>query len=77
MPDWLFGECYDAVGDLAETIALLLPPAGGVDRPAAALLGGGAAAAPARVGRRRAARFASLAAWRRDGRARSASSGTS
>lgn len=25
-PDWLFQECYDAVGDLAETIALLLPP---------------------------------------------------
>jgi DNA ligase-1 len=23
--DWLFGECYDAVGDVAETIALLLP----------------------------------------------------
>ena len=27
MPDWLFGECYHAVGDFAETIALLLPPA--------------------------------------------------
>ncbi len=26
-PDWLFGECYQAVGDFAETIALLLPPA--------------------------------------------------
>jgi len=26
IPEWLFGECYDAVGDLAETIALLLPP---------------------------------------------------
>lgn len=25
---WLFGECYDAVGDLAETIALLLPERG-------------------------------------------------
>ena len=25
-PDWLFGECYHAVGDFAETIALLLPP---------------------------------------------------
>jgi DNA ligase-1 len=23
---WLFQECYDAVGDLAETIALILPP---------------------------------------------------
>jgi DNA ligase-1 len=27
-PDWLFVECYEAVGDLAETIALLLPPSG-------------------------------------------------
>jgi len=30
-PTWLFGECYDAVGDFAETVALLLadtPPAG-------------------------------------------------
>jgi len=25
LPSWLFGECYGAVGDLAETIALLLP----------------------------------------------------
>lgn len=27
LSDWLFAESYDAVGDLAETIALLLPPA--------------------------------------------------
>ena len=27
IPDWLFEECYANVGDLAETIALLLPPA--------------------------------------------------
>ncbi len=26
IPDWLFGECHSAVGDLAETISLLLPP---------------------------------------------------
>ncbi|ADG68950.1 ATP dependent DNA ligase [Planctopirus limnophila DSM 3776] len=26
LPEWLFAECYEAVGDLAETIALLLPP---------------------------------------------------
>ncbi|MBX6380785.1 MAG: ATP-dependent DNA ligase [Thermoflavifilum aggregans] len=25
MPDWLFDECYQTVGDLAETIALLIP----------------------------------------------------
>jgi DNA ligase-1 len=27
VPDWLFAECYDAVGDLAETVSLLLPDA--------------------------------------------------
>ena len=27
VPDWLFGDCYHAVGDFAETIALLLQPA--------------------------------------------------
>jgi DNA ligase-1 len=27
IPDWLFQESYDAVGDIAETITLLLPPA--------------------------------------------------
>lgn len=26
LPDWLFDESYEAVGDLAETISLLLPP---------------------------------------------------
>ena len=39
IPDWLFDECYDAVGDLAETIALLLPPPDAIERPAAALTG--------------------------------------
>jgi len=34
IPEWLFGESYQAVGDLAETIALLLPPAQATsDRP--------------------------------------------
>jgi DNA ligase-1 len=34
IPDWLFSECYDAVGDVAETIALLLPPpAASSDKP--------------------------------------------
>lgn len=28
IPPWLFAECYPVVGDLAETIALLLPPPG-------------------------------------------------
>ena len=26
LPEWLFDESYEAVGDLAETISLLLPP---------------------------------------------------
>lgn len=29
LPEWLFEECYQAVGDLAETIALVLPAAAG------------------------------------------------
>lgn len=34
IPDWLFGECYQAVGDFAETMALLLPPVeASSDRP--------------------------------------------
>jgi len=34
IPDWLFGECYEAVGDVAETIALLLPsPQSSSDKP--------------------------------------------
>ena len=34
LPAWAFEECYDSVGDLAETIALLLPPAQGATDPA-------------------------------------------
>lgn len=30
LPEWLFDESYDAVGDLAETMALLLPPPTGM-----------------------------------------------
>lgn len=36
IPDWLFDECYLAVGDLAETITRLLPsPGAGSDEPLA------------------------------------------
>jgi len=31
LPDWLFEECYHAVGDLGETIALLLPESTNAD----------------------------------------------
>jgi DNA ligase 1 len=34
VPKWIFGDCYSAVGDLAETIALLLPaPSASADEP--------------------------------------------
>ena len=34
IPEWIFGDCYSAVGDLAETIALLLPaPIASTDKP--------------------------------------------
>jgi len=33
MPGWLFSECYSAVGDLAEVMALLLEDKGTVDAP--------------------------------------------
>jgi len=34
VPEWIFGDCYSAVGDLAETIALLLPaPVTSTDKP--------------------------------------------
>jgi DNA ligase-1 len=41
LPEWLFEESYHAVGDLAEAIALLLPPPTGVyERPLADLVEG-------------------------------------
>ena len=34
VPEWLFSECYDAVGDLAEAMSLLLPDSESTtDRP--------------------------------------------
>ncbi len=33
VPDWLFDQCNEAVGDVAETIALLLPTADAVSSP--------------------------------------------
>ncbi|MDQ2721391.1 MAG: ATP-dependent DNA ligase, partial [Bacteroidota bacterium] len=32
LPDWLFDECYHTVGDLAETLALLLPETKNTDK---------------------------------------------
>jgi DNA ligase 1 len=33
VPEWLFEECYEAVGDMAETVSLLLPPGSGTEVP--------------------------------------------
>ena len=39
MPVWLFEECYHTVGDLAETLSLLVPEGKeGADRTSASLL---------------------------------------
>ena len=40
LDDWLFGEAYDAVGDLAETVALVLPDPDGEERWTAAGVAG-------------------------------------
>jgi DNA ligase 1 len=37
LPQWLFEECYHTVGDLAETIALLLPKVDSVNNPTESL----------------------------------------
>jgi DNA ligase-1 len=51
LPEWLFDECYAAVGDLAECIALVLPPpadtAPGLSAGADLADGFGSASAPA------------------------------
>ncbi|UXY17045.1 ATP-dependent DNA ligase [Chitiniphilus purpureus] len=39
LPEWLFDECYHAVGDLAETIALVVPAGDGADEEGAGLAG--------------------------------------
>jgi DNA ligase-1 len=46
--DWLFEACYQAVGDLAETIAHVLPPPGAAQRRRPGALGRAAPAAAAR-----------------------------
>ena len=61
--DWLFEECYQAVGDLAETIAHVLPPPARAQRRRPGRLGRAAPAAAARRRRRRAGASASRAWW--------------
>ncbi len=55
IPDWLFEESYHAVGDLAETITLLLPDTGTPTEDVARALGRGATASASRAGGRRSA----------------------
>ena len=78
VPEWLFDECYDAVGDLAETIALLLPVRRTRRRslPLHRWVDGAAAAARHADARRNSAQVV-LASWRELRRHGSASSGTS
>ena len=52
IPEWLFDESYDVVGDLAETVAHVLPPPRAARRAAAARVGRGAPAGAARPGAR-------------------------
>jgi len=59
-----FGECYEAVGDVAETIALLLPDPAGFERQAAALLGGNGGLLPLREWDEPEQRDSLLWAWR-------------
>ena len=40
-PDWMFGECWSAAGDLAEIVALLVDTARGGSAPRAQELGTG------------------------------------
>src|SRR5262245_19328888 len=59
---WLFEECYHAVGDLAETIALLLPaPSSSSDRPLCEWVEG--VLLPLRGADESARREAMLSAW--------------
>ncbi|MCR9152010.1 MAG: ATP-dependent DNA ligase [Rhodobacteraceae bacterium] len=60
LPDWLFEDSYAVVGDLAETIALLLPPAETRD---AASLADWIARIRGLAGRPEAARRAAVLAW--------------
>lgn len=64
VPAWLFEECYATVGDLAETIALLLPPATGLmeEQSLTTVMAGLEALRPAPPEQRRAA---ILALWAR------------
>jgi DNA ligase 1 len=68
IPEWLFDECYQAVGDLAETIALVLPTARATSTPqvgfeGGADFGGGAFSSPAPLARSLPAGEIGLAAW--------------
>ena len=63
VPDWLFVECYHSVGDLAETIALLVPPASTVAESASLTAWVETRMLPLRRLDESARRGAMLAAW--------------
>ena len=60
VPEWIFGDCYSAVGDLAETIALLLPSPMASTGQTSELLGTRTPPAAARMERRTPARIHGL-----------------
>ena len=62
LPEWLCEECYRSVGDLAETLALLLPEGVGGEEISLDHLDARAPAAAARA-RRRGERYARLTGW--------------
>ena len=61
--DWLFDECYQAVGDLAETIAHVLPPAGAASATSAWPSGSSSACCRCAACRPRSRPRASRAYW--------------
>ncbi|HMQ32281.1 MAG TPA: ATP-dependent DNA ligase [Chloroflexaceae bacterium] len=69
IPPWLFGECYDAVGDFAETVALLLPEGSGGGEEAGLAYWIEQRLLPLRGADEAAQRAALLAAWGELGRA--------
>ena len=64
VPDWLFGECYHAVGDFAETIALLLPPAGRLQHRCRCTTGWRSACCPCAMPTTKRAARSLVSAWR-------------
>ena len=64
VPEWLFEECYDAVGDLAETMSLLLPDARDAGATCRCIAGSRSACSRSRRQSEEEQRATIVAAWR-------------